>query len=102
MRKALMVGLALMCLYALLAHPAMAQVGGGTGTQAAVSARVTNVLSGFQGIIYGIGALILSAAFMYVGYGMAFGGKKWSDVANVCYGAVIAGAGVMLVGWLFT
>ena len=87
---------------AVIAENALAQTGGGTGTGAAVSTRVTNVLTDFQGIIYGVGALILSAAFMYVGYGMAFGGKKWSDVANVAYGAVIAGAGVMIVGWLFS
>mgnify|MGYP003471564964 CR=1 FL=1 len=81
--------------------PVFAQVGGGTGTSTAVQTRVTNVVTGFQAIMYAVGAFILAAAFMYVGYGMAFGGKKCSDVANVFYGAVIAGAGVLLVTWLF-
>ena len=101
-RNVVMAALAIVLLYAMLTHPALAQVGGATGTSAATGARINNVLTGFQGIIYAIGGLILSAAFMYVGYGMAFGGKKWSDVANVAYGAIISGAGVLLVGWLFT
>lgn len=76
--------------------------GGGGGTVGAVQARVTDVVGGFQGILFGIGALVLSMAVMYVGYSMAFAGKKWSDVANVAYGATIAGMGSMLVGWLFS
>jgi len=76
--------------------------GGGTGSVGAVQTRVTDVVSGFQGILFGIGALVLSMAVMYVGYSMAFAGKKWSDVANVAYGATIAGMGSMLVGWLFS
>jgi hypothetical protein len=76
--------------------------GGGGGTVGAVEARVTSVVSGFQGILFGIGALVLSMAVMFVGYSMAFAGKKWSDVANVAYGATIAGMGSMLVGWLFS
>jgi hypothetical protein len=76
--------------------------GGGTGSVGAVQTRVTDVTSGFQGILFGIGGLVLSMAVMYVGYSMAFAGKKWSDVANVAYGATIAGMGSMLVGWLFS
>lgn len=76
--------------------------GGGSGSVGAVQSRVTDVVSGFQGILFGIGALVLSMAVMYVGYSMAFAGKKWSDVANVAYGATIAGMGSMLVGWLFS
>lgn len=76
--------------------------GGGAGTVGAVQGRVNSVVQGFQGIMFGIGAFVLSAAVLYVGYGMAFNGKKWSDVANVAYGATIAGMGTMLVGWLFS
>lgn len=75
---------------------------GGTGTSGTVAGRVANVASGFQGVLLGVGAAVLSAGFLYVGYGMAFGGKQWKDVANVAYGAVIAGMGSMLVGWLFS
>lgn len=76
--------------------------GGGSGSVGTVQARVTSVVSGFQGILFAIGAMVLSMAVMYVGYSMAFAGKKWSDVANVAYGATIAGMGSMLVGWLFS
>lgn len=82
--------------------PVMAQVGGATGTATASQTRVVGVVTGWQLIIFAIGAFVLSAAFMYVGYGMAFGGKKWSDIANVVYGALIAGMGPMLVAWLFS
>ena len=87
---------------AILADQAIAQVGGGTGGSDAVSARVTGVLTSFQAIMFGIGGLVLAAAYGYVGYAMAWGGKKWSDVANVCYGATIGGMCSMLVAWLFT
>jgi len=80
---------------------ALAQVGGGTGSGAAVSARVNSIFSTWQGIMFSLGAFALSGAFMYVGYGMGWGQKKWSDVANVAYGAAVAGGGVMLVSWLF-
>ena len=86
----------------LLANQAFAQVGGGTGTEDAVQARAVGVLSGFQGIMFAVGGVLLAAAFGWVGYGMAYGGKKWSDVANVCYGAGIAGMGAMIVGWIFS
>lgn len=89
-------------LYALMAHPAFAtSATGGTGAVTAATTRVTTVASGFYTILQAVGVVLLSAAFLYVGYGMAFNGKKWSDVANVFYGATIAGMGSMLVGWLF-
>lgn len=86
----------------MTALPVLAQVGGATGTATASQTRVVGVVTGWQLIIFAIGAFVLSAAFMYVGYGMAFGGKKWSDIANVVYGALIAGMGPMLVAWLFS
>jgi len=87
---------------ALAANQAFAQVGGGTGTGEEVQARTVGVLTTFQGIMFAIGGLVLAAAYGYVGYAMAWGGKKWSDVANVCYGATIGGMCSMMVGWLFT
>ena len=87
---------------ALAANQALAQVGGGTGTGDEVQARTVGVLTTFQGIMFAIGGVVLAAAYGYVGYAMAWGGKKWSDVANVCYGATIGGMCSMMVGWLFT
>lgn len=102
-RNRLAKGLLFTVMVAALIAPelALAQVGGGTGTGAAVSARVNSIFSTWQGIMFSLGAFALSGAFMYVGYGMGWGQKKWSDVANVAYGASVAGGGVMLVSWLF-
>lgn len=74
----------------------------GAGTVATTQARITAVTGDFNNIMLGVGTAILTAAFAFVGYSMAFGGKKWSDVANVAYGAAIAGVGGLAVGWLYT
>lgn len=101
--KALLISLLIFAAAFLLINPAFAgPTGGATGTAGASSTRIVGVVRGWQLIIFSIGAFILSAAFMYVGYAMAFGGKRWSDIANVVYGAVIAGMGPMLVGWFFS
>lgn len=101
--KALALSLLFFTIAIFLMSPAFAgPTGGATGTATASSTRIVGVVTGWQLIIFAIGAFILSAAFMYVGYAMAFGGKRWSDIANVVYGAVIAGMGPMLVGWFFS
>lgn len=100
--KALLLSLLLFGMAVLLMTPAFAQTGGATGTAAASQTRILGVVTGWQLIIFSIGAFILSGAFMYVGYSMAFGGKKWTDVAMVAYGAMIAGMGPMLVAWFFS
>ena len=101
--KALLISVLIFAAAFCLMTPAFAgPTGGATGTATASSTRIMGVVTGWQLIIFSIGAFILSAAFMYVGYAMAFGGKRWSDIANVVYGAVIAGMGPMLVGWFFS
>jgi hypothetical protein len=100
--KAVLLSLLLWGATMILMTSAFAQTGGATGTAAASQTRILGVVTGWQLIIFGIGAFILSGAFMYVGYSMAFGGKKWTDVAMVAYGAMIAGMGPMLVGWFFS
>lgn len=84
------------------ASEAMAQVGGGTGTIDAVQARTMSVLTSAQGLLYATGALLVSGAAMYTGYSIMYGGKKWSDIANVAGGAAVAGMAVMISGWLFS
>jgi hypothetical protein len=91
-------------LFALLvsAGQAWAQVGGGTGDAEDVNERVLGVMTAFQLIMFSIGGVVLAAAFGYVGYGMAYQEKKWSDVKNVAAGAMVAGMCSMMVGWLFS
>ena len=69
---------------------------------ALVGYHTEKALANVRAALPAIGAFILSGAFMYVGYSMAFGGKKWTDVAMVAYGAMIAGMGPMLVAWFFS
>ncbi len=83
-----------------IAHSPVFAVGAGTVT--ATQTRITNVTTDFNAIMLGVGTAILTAAFAFVGYSMAFGGKKWSDVANVAYGSAIAGVGGLAVGWLYS
>lgn len=89
--------LALAAFYLMVAHPAFA----GTGNASQVSQRASGVATGLLGVLQIVGVAVLTVAFMWVGYSMAFGQKKWSDVANVAYGAFVAGLGGVLVGWLF-
>lgn len=104
--KAILMSLVMFALLVLLISPAFAggggPAGGATGTAAATQTRVLGVVTGWQLIMFVIGAFILAGAFMWVGYAMAFGGKRWSDVVNVVYGAMIAGMGPMLVAWFFS
>jgi hypothetical protein len=75
---------------------------GGTGASTVAQQRVTTVAQSFLNILIAIGALLIAGAFCYVGYGMAYNAKRWADVANVFFGALIAGMGSMLAGWLFS
>lgn len=81
-------------MYFLLSNPAFAQSGG-------IQTRVDTTATSFKNILNAIGGALLAAAFLYVGYGMAFNGKQWKDVANVCYGCLVAGMGTLIVNWLF-
>lgn len=87
---------------ALAANQVLAQVGGGTGTGDEVEARTTAILTTAQAILFGVGGLILSGAVLYAAYGIGWGGKKWSELANVCGASAAGGMCVMLIGWLFT
>jgi hypothetical protein len=100
--KAILLSLLLFGMAMLLMNPAFAQTGGATGTSTASQTRILGVVTGWQLIMFGIGTFVLSGAFMFVGYSMAWGGKKWSDVAMVAYGALFAGMGPMLVSWIFS
>jgi hypothetical protein len=75
---------------------------GGTGASAVAQTRVTTVANSFLAILIAVGAVLIAGAFCYVGYGMAYNAKRWSDVANVFFGALIAGMGSMMAAWLFS
>jgi hypothetical protein len=104
--KAAMWSVLIFALCMFVMSPAFAQVagptGGAAGSAAATQARVLGVVTGWQLILFAIGAFVVSGAFMYVGYGMMFGGKQLKDMTNVVFGAMIAGMGPMLAAWLFS
>jgi hypothetical protein len=77
-------------------------VGGGSGTGDAVQARVSSTVSTAQIILYSVGALIMGGAALYTTYGIAWGGKKWSELGNVAGAMAAGGMAVMLAGWLFS
>jgi hypothetical protein len=102
--KAIMWSTLIVVLAILMMNPAFAggPTGGAAGTAAATQTRILGVVTGWQLILFAIGAFIVAGAFMYVGYGMMFGGKQLKDMTNVVFGAMIAGMGPMLAGWLFS
>jgi TrbC/VIRB2 pilin len=101
--KALMWSVLIVAMAIVMMSPALAgPTGGAAGTAAATQTRILGVVTGWQLILFAIGAFIVAGAFMYVGYGMMFGGKQLKDMTNVVFGAMIAGMGPMLAGWLFS
>jgi hypothetical protein len=101
--KAFMWSALIVALTFVMMNPALAgPTGGAAGTAAATQARIVGVVTGWQLIMFAVGAFVVAGAFMYVGYGMMFGGKQLKDMTNVIFGGMIAGMGPMLAAWLFS
>lgn len=97
------------CLIALFllffVEPALATGTGtttGTGGAGAAQTRITNVATGWQNIIMGVGVVILIVAWAVIGYQIAFNGKTMKDMQNPAMGTSIAGLAPVLVGWMFS
>ena len=76
--------------------------GTGSGGSGAAQTRITEVATGWQNIVQGVGVAVLIIAWSYVGYMIAFGGKTMKDMFPVMVGTSIAGLAPILVGWLFS
>jgi hypothetical protein len=101
--KAFMWSALIVVLTLIMMNPAIAgPTGGAAGTAGATQARIVGVVTGWQLIMFAVGAFVVAGAFMYVGYGMMFGGKQLKDMTNVIFGGMIAGMGPMLAAWLFS
>jgi hypothetical protein len=74
----------------------------GTGGAGAAQTRVTQVATGWQNIIMGIGVVVLIIAWAFVGYQIAFQGKTMKDMGPVAIGTSVAGLAPVLVGWMFS
>lgn len=88
-----------------LVEPAFA-TGTGTGTgvggAAGAQARITQVATGWQNIVQGVGVAVLIIAWSYIGYMIAFAGKTAKDMFPTMLGTSIAGLAPVLVGWMFS
>lgn len=90
------VALLMSCLLMAIAVPSMAQglgTGGSTG-------RVTGIVQNFQTILYSCSVLIVTIAFIWVGYKMIFQHAKWGEVAHIVIGGLIIGGAASFAGWL--
>lgn len=85
-----MAGVALM---ALAVEPALAQMGG-------VETRATGFMDNVISILNAVSIGAVTIAVMICGYGIAFGGKTFRDVAPILIGGVIIGAAGYIAGMI--
>lgn len=103
--KAIMWSVLLVAVFFLmpgLAHATGTGTTTGTGGAAAAQARITDVATGWQNIVMGVGVAILVIAWSVIGYAIAFNGKTMKDLQNPAIGSTIAGLAPVIVGWLFS
>lgn len=85
-----------------LAHATGTGTTTGTGGAAGAQTRITNVATGWQNIVMGVGVAVLVIAWSVIGYAIAFNGKTMKDLQNPAIGSTIAGLAPVIVGWLFS
>lgn len=75
----------------------LAQAGGGAGSgMDAAQEKLTGFLTGVKRILGPISVLVVTIAFVFAGYQIAFNHKRIADVAPVLIGAIIIGAAAQL------
>lgn len=77
------------------APEAFAQAGGSAGMDEAKE-KLTGFLTGVKKILGPISILVVTIAFIFAGYQIAFNHKRIADVAPVLIGAIIIGAAAQL------
>jgi type IV secretory pathway VirB2 component (pilin) len=65
-------------------------------TLTSVNTLLQNVLN----VMQGIGVVAVSIAILYVGYKMVFQQARWSDIANIVFGAAFIGGATSIAHWL--
>ncbi len=68
--------------------------GGGGGTFKADA--IVSQIEGISGVLSTVSIVVVTIAFVFVGYQVAFGGKHFRDVMPVVIGAMIIGAASQL------
>ncbi len=75
----------------LVASPAYAQI-----------SKLNSVASSIQTALVSVGVSLFTIALLWVGYKMAFDGARWADVANIVYGAILAGGAAGIASFLMS
>lgn len=73
----------------LMTSPAYAQI-----------TKLNSVASSIQTALVSVGVSLFTIALLWVGYKMAFDGARWADVANIVYGAILAGGAAGIASFL--
>ncbi len=77
--------------FLLAASPAYAQI-----------TKLNSVASSIQTALVSVGVSLFTIALLWVGYKMAFDGARWADVANIVYGAILAGGAAGIASFLMS
>jgi type IV secretion system protein VirB2 len=72
-----------------------------TPTYAMQISQLTTGLDWIKTTISGVGAVIIVIGLMWVGYKMIFSHAKWSEVASIFFGSIIAGGAAAIGPQLF-
>lgn len=78
------------------APDAMAQATGGAG---GAGEKIEGFLKNIKAALTPISVLVVTIAFIFAGYQIAFNHKRISDVAPVVIGAIVIGAATQLAEW---
>jgi len=64
--------------------------------------KLNSVASSIQTALVSVGVSLFTIALLWVGYKMAFDGARWADVANIVYGAILAGGAAGIASFLMS
>ena len=79
----------------ILANMALAAVGGGID-------KVNDFMQNLSTALYGIGAVVLTIAFMWAGFKVMFQGQTLREVAPVFIGGVIVGSASAIAAYIIS
>lgn len=65
-------------------------------------AKVTSLFTNISALMTTLGIVVVTIAFMFVGYQVAFGGKRIADMFPVIIGAVVIGAAAQFAAFIIT
>jgi type IV secretion system protein VirB2 len=70
------------------------------GARAQQLSNVTTLLQNVLTVMQGVAVVAVSIAIIWVGYKLVFQQARWSDVANIIFGAAFIGGASSIAHWL--